>query len=119
MLFPASVPGQAVRKALQSGQILFSQASVAELLEILNRPKFDRYLTPEDRQKAVLVLVKNAEQVVITQSIVACRDPKDNIVLELAVNDKADMILTGNQDLLIMKSFQGLPIWTAAVYLAH
>lgn len=87
LLFPSSVPGQAVSKALYSGQLLMSDAAIAELWDVLNRPKFDRYVMPDERKRATLVVLKNAEHVVITQNVTAaCRDPKDNIILELALN---------------------------------
>lgn len=59
------------------------------------------------------------EYILIHQTVSACRDPKDNMILELAVNGKADVIVTGDQDLLTLGSFRGIPIWTPAQYLAQ
>ena len=39
-------------------------------------------------------------------SIDVCRDPKDNFILELACQTKADFIVTGDEDLLVLKSFR-------------
>jgi putative PIN family toxin of toxin-antitoxin system len=39
-----------------------------------------------------------------------CRDPDDIKVLSLAVASKADYLVTGDKDLLVLKKFEGLPI---------
>jgi predicted nucleic acid-binding protein len=41
------------------------------------------------------------------------RDPKDLIVLAAAITAEADAIVTGDEDLLSLKSFEGIPILTA------
>ena len=45
LLFYQSVPGQAVTKALRTGIVLRSDSTLSELARVLERPKFDRYLT--------------------------------------------------------------------------
>jgi uncharacterized protein len=57
-----------------------------------------------------------AELVPITERIVACRDPKDDKFLELAVNGRADLIVSGDADLLALSPFRGIPIITPAAY---
>jgi predicted nucleic acid-binding protein len=52
-----------------------------------------------------------------TYTVRACRDPKDNMILELAVNGGADLIVTGDQDLLSLRRFQEIPILSPAEYL--
>jgi putative PIN family toxin of toxin-antitoxin system len=58
------------------------------------------------------------ERVAITQFFQVCRDPKDNMVLELAVSGHADYIITGDQDLLILDPFRGIRIMTPDAFLA-
>jgi uncharacterized protein len=98
---------------------LLSQASLAELTRVLNRPKFDRYVSADLRRAFVSALTAAAELVVILQGVHICRDPKDNLILEVALNGKADFILTGDHDLLTLGHFHGIPIRTPADYLAH
>lgn len=43
-----------------------------------------------------------AEVVPVTEQIVACRDPKDDKFLELAVNGRADFIVSGDADQLVL-----------------
>lgn len=54
----------------------------------------------------------------ITHAVRACRDPKDDKFLELAVNGRADLIVTGDRDLLDLNPFRDIPIIAPAEYLA-
>ncbi len=58
----------------------------------------------------------NAILVVISEYVVACRDPKDDMFLELAVNGRADLNISGDADLLAMTAFQDIPIIAPAVF---
>jgi putative PIN family toxin of toxin-antitoxin system len=58
-----------------------------------------------------------SESVVIAEHVVACRDPKDDKFLSLAVAAKADCIITGDADLLDMIAYGGIPIYRAADFL--
>jgi putative PIN family toxin of toxin-antitoxin system len=117
LLLPRSVPGEAVRKAVDTGQLLVSIATLAELAGVLARPKFAPYVTIQDRQQFIRLLGRVAEMVPITHIIRACRDPKDDKFLELAVNGGAQLIVTGDKDLLILNPFREIPIITPAQYL--
>jgi len=57
-----------------------------------------------------------AELVTITERIAACRDPKDDKFLELAVNGRADLIVSGDRDLLALNPFREIPIVTPATF---
>ncbi len=117
LLLPDSTPGRAVRKAVDEGQLLVSEATLMELAEVLSRPKFNQYVSLADRQKFLRLLGSVAELVQITYSIQACRDPKDDKFLELAVNGAATAIVTGDRDLLVLNPFHGVAILTPAGYL--
>jgi PIN domain len=60
LLFEQSVPGQAFYAALDRGEILLAQATATELAEVLSRKKFDRYLTREEREQFLVVLLREA-----------------------------------------------------------
>ena len=49
LLMPGSVPGQAVRKAVDDAQLLASEATLEELADVLARAKFDPYVSIADR----------------------------------------------------------------------
>ena len=57
-----------------------------------------------------------AELVAITERIAACRDPTDDKFLELAINGRADLIVSGDGDLLALNPFHDIPIVTPAVF---
>ena len=59
---------------------------------------------------ALAKLMAAAELVTITERIAACRDPKDDKFLELAVSGKAEEIVSGDSDLLDLSPFRGIPI---------
>jgi putative PIN family toxin of toxin-antitoxin system len=117
LLLPGSVPGRAVRKAIDTAQVLVSEDTLAELAIVLARSKFDPYLTIGDRQEFMRLFGRVAERVPITYKAHACRDRKDNNVLEVAVNGRADLIITGDHDLLALRVFQEIPIITPSEYL--
>lgn len=59
------------------------------------------------------------EIVAVEQPVRACRDPKDDKFLEAAVNGRADVLVTGDRDLLDLHPFRGIAILTPADYLAR
>ena len=61
-----------------------------------------------------MAFMREAELVQITETVAACRDPKDDQILELAVSGNADYIVTGDDDLLTLNPFCGIAIITPA-----
>lgn len=117
--FKNSVPDQAFEKARQTGTLLRSSATLEELATVMNRPKFDKYLTVKDRLAFVRRYTEVAEPVAITRTVEDCRDPKDNKFIELALSGLANLLVSGDQDLLILHPFQNIPIISPADFLAH
>ncbi len=117
-LFKGSTPRQALDKASITGQILMSNEILAELTDIFNRPKFDRYSSKQLRNEFLNDFLAIVENVQIVQKITACRDRKDDKFLELAVNGNANYIITGDQDLLVLNLFQDIGIISVSDYLS-
>lgn len=113
-----STPGRAVRKATGAAVLLASQATLDELAEILSRRKFDAYAPVGERASFIKLIATIVELIPISGLIRACRDPKDDKFLEVAVNGRADIIITGDKDLLALDPFHGVRIVTPAQYLA-
>ncbi len=65
----------------------------------------------------LVALLKEAELVEITEVVTDCRDVEDNKFLELAVSGKADCIVSGDEDLLLLSPFRGISILTPGEYL--
>ena len=119
VLAETSVPGRARHKAIETAQLLISDATFEELIEVLSRPKFDPYITADERQAFFSLVDRVAEKVSISTVIRACRDPKDDKFLELAVSGAANLLVTGDKDLLVLHPFQDTNIVTPAQYLGE
>jgi uncharacterized protein len=119
LVLPFSVPDEAFRKAVTSGRLLFSDSTMTELADVLSRPKFDRYVSRENRVQFLRELCSIGEFVPIIRLVHECRDPRDDKFLEVAQNGKADLILTGDADLLALHPWQGIAILSPADYLAR
>jgi len=118
LLFEQSVPGRAFNAALVAGDILLSSTTFTELSQVLERPKFDRYVTPEERARFLAMLLAEGRLIEVAEAIRACRDPDDDKFLELAVSGSADSLVTGDQDLLALNPFRDIPIVTPGEFLA-
>jgi uncharacterized protein len=110
MLLPSSVPRRAFDCALEQGKLLISAATLRELDAVIRRPRFDRYLSEEDRLEFLTMLVREAEFVHVTVVVTECRDARDNKFLELAVSGRATHIVTGDSDLLLVNPFRGIAV---------
>jgi putative PIN family toxin of toxin-antitoxin system len=88
-----------------------------ELLAVFSRPRFDRYGSCERRLQLANAFILATEEVLVTDPIRACRDPRDDKFLEAAVHGRADAIITGDLDLLALDPFDGIRILTPAIYL--
>jgi uncharacterized protein len=117
LLFNDSVPGQAFFGALDRGVLVLSPQLAEQLRDVLSREKFDRYLDREDRERLLAGLIQDAEMLVPVEQIQACRDPDDDIVLELAVSAAVPMIVTGDKGLLELHPFRGIQIIRPAQFL--
>ena len=118
-LLGGSIPEQAVEKAFTGDKVLRSDETLSELREVLLRSKFDRYRSLEFREaflaKAILAMV----QIDVRTHVPVCRHKKDDKFLELAVDGQADLIITGDSDLLVLNPFRGIEIITPAAYLVR
>lgn len=117
LLFPDSVPARAVRRAIDHARLLVSEATMLELVDVLARPKFDRYISLQDRQEFIRLLGSVVDLIPIIRRVYACRDPRDDKFLEVAVNGEASCILTGDADLLALHPFHSIAILTPAAWL--
>lgn len=111
LLFDTSFPGRALIKAKsKSSSLLVSNQVLAELIVVLMHPKFDKYVSKEIRKSFLEEFESLSTNVKIIRNIKLCRDPKDDKYLELACSGKADCIITGDSDLLVLNPFENIPI---------
>jgi putative PIN family toxin of toxin-antitoxin system len=116
-LLADSAPRRAFDKALDEGRILISAAVLLELAEVLGRRKFDKYLLEEERIRFLMALLREAELIEIGEQVTDCRDPKDNKFLELAVAGRADFIISGDDDLLMLNPFRNISVLKPEAFL--
>ena len=117
VVFPHSVPRQAVDKAIEVDILLVSASTMHELTQVLSRSKFDRYVRVKERALFLAQLGSVVEFVPIIQLIRECHDPRDDKFLEVALNGRADVIITGDADLLAMNPWRGIAIVSPSGYL--
>lgn len=103
-----SWPASVVRWIDTHGGLLKSLATEGQVIEVLQRPYIASRVPPSYLENVLHIL--SAEEVAITERIVTCRDPTDDKLLELAVNGRTDMTVTGDSDLLVLHPFRGIPI---------
>lgn len=119
LILPHSISAQVVSRLELNAILLFSDATMNELADVLSRPKFDQYVTLADRERFVLDLCNIVEFVPIIQLVRECRDPNDDKILEVALNGRADVVITGGADLLALHPWREIAIVTPAEYLAR
>jgi putative PIN family toxin of toxin-antitoxin system len=119
LLSAGSSPARCIEAVVSTAQLVASQATLRELMQQLLSPKFDRYVARSRREELLVRLAPLVEIVEIVQQVRACRDPHDDQFLEAAVNGRADVIITGDKDLLALGPFRGVAILTPAAHLAR
>ena len=112
-----STPGMAVLVVERHHVLLKSHATEEQLFGVVARPYFDSLINADTRAW-LTKLMADAEPVTITERIVACRDPTDDKFLELAINGHADLIVSGDADLLALNPFRHTPIAPPADFVA-
>ena len=110
-----SLPFIVVRWVDRHGGLLKSTATELEVLDVLRRPHLAALTIPLFRDGLAKMLAA-AELVTITERIAACRDPRDDKFLELAINGHADLIVSGDADLLALTPFREVPIVSVAAF---
>jgi len=119
LLKQGSVPERALLLARSNDTVCLSVEVEAEIRDVLNRPKFARYL-PGSRVERILELITAAAIKVATiNSVTDCRDTKDNKYLELALAADAEFIIASDNDLLALDPWRGIRIITLSEYVSR
>jgi len=110
-----SFPGLAVRWMAQSGGLLKTTATENEFWSVIQRPRIAPKLHANFIYQLKTIFAA-AEFVQVNEPVVACRDEKDDKFLELAVNGHADVLVSGDADLLALDTFRDIPILSPAAF---
>lgn len=112
-----STPVLALLTARTSARLAISRAVRDEYVEVLSRPKFAKAIPPAQRDAFLSSLLADAVMFEPAVRVHDCRDPDDNMYLELALAADAEVIVSGDADLLELSPWRGIPILTASSYL--
>ena len=112
LIHPKSRSGRLLFEYADRFQIVMSQATAQELLEVLQRPELTRKYPALNTisLRQVIDLLSQAETVVVTSIPEIVRDPKDNIFVATAVTGRADYLVSEDKDLLVLDGYGGLRI---------
>jgi putative PIN family toxin of toxin-antitoxin system len=122
VILPASPTGAVVLHLRQGAFTpLYSAELLEELARVLARPRIrDKYhIIAADIRTILDLILLRGEFVEPVERVTVCRDPKDNVFLEVALAGRAEVIVTGDDDLLGLHPFRGIPIITPAAFLAN
>jgi len=109
-LFRKGAVGKELSLLLFNHTYAFSDATFRELTEVLMRAKFDAYISKQSRVAILREIAGGAEWLTPSETITDCRDPKDNMFLELAVAASATHVITGDEDLLVLQPYREIQI---------
>ena len=112
-----SPTNQKIYETFKAGHIilLFSKETLAELAEVLGRPKFK---IPSPALRSLFRIVRQRARIIRkVKSVELCRDPKDNMILGSALSGKADFLVTGDKDILAVSLISDCQILTPSKFL--
>jgi len=98
----------------ESCELIFSEKLLREFLVVAKRPKLKRFINEARLQQLIELFDTFAVLVVTTSTITICRDTDDNFLLELAIDSGANVLVTGDQDLLTLQRIGQCEIITIA-----
>jgi len=98
-------------------EVFVCQKLLWEVKVTTQKPKLLKYISPV-RHKMLLELMQACQCVNITEQISISRDPNDDYLMDLAVTANADFLVTGDNDLLILKNYQNVNIISFASFMA-
>lgn len=123
-LKPGSVPHQALGMGLARSDVCASVQTWLELERVLLHRRFDRYLARDARMSFVALLRAEMRFFPVTQADEEsvnppCRDVKDNKFLALVQACGAEVLVSSDDDLLVMHPWCGVALMSPAQFLSR
>lgn len=117
LVIPGSRAEKAILRILDGADtLLISKPILDELLSTLAR-KFSR--DPEALSQVAVMMMEMAELVEPRNKVEVFKDDPDNRILECAESGRADVIVTGDKEMLLLKRYQGIQLISLRDYLAR
>jgi hypothetical protein len=85
-------------------QLVICDELLNEIRDVTSRNKFAKYFPPKEVDSLIEFLQIIGENINPTQSVQLCRDEADDFLLALAIEADADYLVTGDSDLLVLKT---------------
>ncbi|NJM42104.1 MAG: putative toxin-antitoxin system toxin component, PIN family [Anaerolineae bacterium] len=117
VLLPRSKARLAFERVSQVGTLLVSAETITEMNDVLRRDDFNKYVSEALRIEFLAALLRDTEFIEITEDIMACRDPRDDKFLSLAISGYADCIISGDKDLHDLHPFRHVQILSPSQFL--
>ena len=116
------IPDSTIRNVVdiarnKSNTLLFSHETFGELERVFDRPRLQKRIDKRNLDDFLVQISATSTFVVPNKRVTICRDPRDNMFLELALAGNADYLITGDEDLLVLEEFQGTKIVAALEFL--
>jgi putative PIN family toxin of toxin-antitoxin system len=105
------------RIIVRDHRLIYSTMQLLELKDVLDRPKFRTRFLPGQKEELFNSLARNGELIDLISEVDICRDPDDNHLLALCKDGKADLLITGDKDLLVLKKFGKTRVLAPAEFL--
>jgi uncharacterized protein len=102
---------------LENMRLVFSAELLDEINATVTKPKLKKYFSANAMEEMLLNLETYIELVEVKSTVRVCRDTKDNFLLALSKDGKADYLLTGDKDLLELAQFRKTEILTISKFL--
>lgn len=99
--------------------LIFSDELICEFVEVVNRPKFEKYFSKNDIDKILDYFDQYGKLIKVKSDINICRDEKDNFLLNLSIDSKADYLITGDNDLLVLDKIERTKILNFNDFIEH
>jgi putative PIN family toxin of toxin-antitoxin system len=114
-VLPGSQAEKAIQKIIERDTLLISKAIINEVLLVLSR-KFSR--DPEELSRSAVHLSELGEMVRPAKKVSVLQDEADNRIIECALGGTADVIVTGDKEMLALKEYRGITIISLREYLS-
>jgi putative PIN family toxin of toxin-antitoxin system len=123
-LKPGSVPHQALLLSLARADVCASVQTWLELERVMQHRRFDRYLARGLRLEFAALLRQSMQFFTVTPADEAalqppCRDATDNKFLALVQVCQANVLVSSDDDLLVLNPWCGVPVLRPAEFLAR
>lgn len=96
--------------ARREATLVLSKEILNEFTKVMRRNKLTEYVTEEQVERFIENIERIAEFVELESHLEVVNDPKDDIVINTAIDGRADLIVSGDHHLLSLKEFRGIKI---------